>query len=142
ELFISLIKTFLALVCTYIFLQITAVFEPMMEILLSQIYTWLYLIGFYSILPSPNSLKFSIYFYFFTMYVIIWLKIYLDEINKKKYKEKLKNKTIGDFEYLDDYLNWLKEIDKKYESKYAKKLNIFILFMVFFSVFLLMVFPL
>ncbi|MHA1694975.1 MAG: hypothetical protein ACTSUG_06930, partial [Candidatus Helarchaeota archaeon] len=37
ELFISLIKTFLALVCTYIFLQITAVFEPMMEILLSQI---------------------------------------------------------------------------------------------------------
>ncbi|MHA1270174.1 MAG: hypothetical protein ACTSPY_10345 [Candidatus Helarchaeota archaeon] len=141
DIYISFIKTFLAVVSVYIFLQITGVFEPMLEVMLNQIYSFLYLTGIYSTSPHPNYILLSIYFYFFMVFLLIWMKIHIEEMEKNRKRKSVKIKSMGDFEYLDDYLKWLNEVEEKYKSKYALKLNILLMGILGFTIFLILMVP-
>jgi len=138
---ISLIKTFLSVISLYIFLQLSGVIEPMIKKIFTQIYTFLYLFNIYTSMPHPNYILISVYFFVFVVYFLIWVKIHKEEMEKNKLRKNVKKKSISEFEYLDEYLSWIEETEKKYKSKYALKLNILIVSYLILSIIFLIIIP-
>ncbi|MHA1252570.1 MAG: hypothetical protein ACTSRP_21470 [Candidatus Helarchaeota archaeon] len=62
-------------------------------------------------------------------------------MEKNKLRKNVKKKSISEFEYLDEYLVWIEETEKKYKSKYALKLNILIVSYLILSIIFLIIIP-
>ncbi|MHA1252911.1 MAG: hypothetical protein ACTSRP_23185, partial [Candidatus Helarchaeota archaeon] len=75
------------------------------------------------------------------VYFLIWVKIHKEEMEKNKLRKNVKKKSISEFEYLDEYLIWIEETEKKYKSIYALKLNILIVSYLILSITFLIIIP-
>jgi hypothetical protein len=131
EMSVIVFKTFLGSIFFYLFLQISAAIYDIIYITLD--FFFLHRIYVIYVLVYINVLYFS-------PFLVVWLKIHINETKKARKKLfLLKNTPASNFTYLTEYIEWLNNLDRRYKSKYPLKLNILILSYLIFQVFLILI---